>query len=87
MSKICIYIPDEELAHTVGLEVTVGDTKRLANYRVESFEWPDNLSSVERVDRLREFLFNYDPGWQLVQIGPAVHEKVPVTFVQIGAES
>ena len=83
MSKICIHIPDSELANTVGLEVTVGDHRRLANYRVESFEWPDEMTSVERVDRLREFVFDYEPGWQLVQIGPAVRDKVPVTFKQI----
>ena len=51
MSKICIHIPDSELVNTVGLEVTVGDERRLANYRIESFEWPEDMSSVERVDR------------------------------------
>ena len=83
MSKICIHIPDSELANTVGLEVTAGNNRRLANYRIESFEWPEQMSSVERVDRLREFVFNYGPDWQLVQIGPAVGDKVPVTFKQI----
>ena len=83
MSKICIHIPDSELANTVGLEVTVGNDRRLANYRIESFEWPEQMSSVERVDRLRDFVYNYDRGWQLVQIGPAVRDKVPITFKQI----
>ena len=83
MSKICIHIPDSELVNTVGLEVTVGGERRLANYRIESFEWPEQMSSVERVDRLRDFVYNYDRGWQLVQIGPAVRDKVPITFKQI----
>ena len=83
MSKICIHIPDSEMANTVGVEVTVGDERRLANYRIESFEWPVEMSSLERVDRLREFVYTYDPAWQLVQIGPAVRDKVPVTFKQI----
>ena len=83
MSKICIHIPDSEMINTISLEVTVGDERRLANYRVESFEWPEHMSSVERVDMLRDFVYNYEPGWQLVQIGPAVHDKVPITFKQI----
>lgn len=82
MSKICIHIPDSEFEHTIGLEVTIDDRRRLANYRVESFQWPEHLSSVERVDRLREFVYNYDSSWRLVQIGPSVGDKVPVTFVQ-----
>jgi hypothetical protein len=82
MSKICIHIPDSEMVETVGVEVTVGNERRLANYRVESFEWPEHMTSMQRVDLLREFVYNYEPGWQLVQIGPAVRDKVPVTFVQ-----
>ena len=82
MSKICIHIPDSELEHTVGLEVTVGEERRLASYRVESFEWPERMSSMERVDKLREFVYGYDPDWQLVQIGPAVRDRVPITFRQ-----
>ena len=70
------------MVNTISVEVTVGDERRLANYRVESFEWPEHMSSVERVDMLREFVYNYEPGWQLVQIGPADHDKVPITFRQ-----
>lgn len=83
MSKICIHIPDTEMANTIGLEVTVGDERRLANYRVEAFEWPEEMNSMERVDRLRDFVYNYDPAWQLVQIGPAVNDRVPITFKQV----
>lgn len=80
MGKICIHIPDSELAKSVGVEVTVGDHKQFAEYRVESFSWPEGLSSVDRIDRLRGFVEDYGDDWELVQIGPAVRESVPVTF-------
>lgn len=84
MSKICIYVPDAEPRHTVGLEVTLNGEKKVATYRVESFEWPDDVSSSERIDRLRTYVKTYPREWELVQIGPSSRGVVPITFRRAG---
>ena len=82
MSTICIHVPDTKEQHTIGLEVTLDGEKKVATYRVESFEWPSDLSSSERIDRLRHYVQSYPRDWELVQIGPSARGAVPITFRQ-----
>ncbi|MGA7305767.1 MAG: hypothetical protein WBW88_12885 [Rhodothermales bacterium] len=84
MSKICIYVPDTKAEHTVGLEVTLDGVKKVATYRVESLEWPADVSSSERISRLRTYVQTYPREWELVQIGPSAHGAVPITFRRAG---
>jgi len=84
MSKICIHVPDTQASHTVGLEVTLDGVKTVATYRVESFDWPANLSSSERITRLRDYVKTYPTDWELVQIGPSARGVVPITFRRAG---
>lgn len=84
MSKICIHVPDTQARHTVGLEVTLNGVKKVATYRVESFEWPANLSSNERIAKLRDYVQTYPNDWELVQIGPTSRGIVPITFRRAG---
>ncbi|HUF08968.1 MAG TPA: hypothetical protein VMO47_06595 [Rhodothermales bacterium] len=84
MSKICIHVPDTRAQHTIGLEVTLDGEKKVATYRVESFEWPPNTSSSERITRLRDYVRTYPSDWELVQIGPSAHGVVPITFRRAG---
>jgi len=80
MSKICIHVPDTQPTHTIGLEVTLDGQKKVATYRVESFDWPSDLTSIERITRLRDYVNTYPRDWELVQIGPSAHGTVPITF-------
>lgn len=82
MSMICIPVPNLQVQHTVGVEVTVDGKKHVMNYRVESFPWPDHLSGDERIDNLRMYIRDYEDDWELVQIGPPGGGLVPVTFRQ-----
>lgn len=84
MSKICIHVPDTQARHTVDLEVTLDGEKKVATYRVESFSWPANLSSTERITRLRDYVRTYPKDWELVQIGPSARGVVPITFRRAG---
>ena len=84
MSKICIHVPDTREMHTVGLEVTLDGLKKVATYRVESFPLPSDVSSAERVDRLRDYVRAYPKDWELVQIGPSTRGVVPITFRRAG---
>jgi hypothetical protein len=80
MSTICIPIPDLHKHKTVDLEITVDGEKRALTYRVESFPWPEVLSSGDKVDLLRSYLKHETGEWELVQIGPPDGEMVPITF-------
>ena len=82
MSSICIPIPDLQKHKTVELEVTIDGVRRIMNYRVESFPWPEVLGPEDRIDLLKSYLEHYADGWDLVQIGPPDGEVVPITFRQ-----
>jgi hypothetical protein len=81
MAQICIQIPPLEIARTIGLEVTINGKKRLMQYRVESFEWGAGDAGA-RIDRLRALIQEYDPAWELVQIGNPTETLIPVMFRQ-----
>lgn len=82
MDQICIPIPRTGAEEAVELEVTIGGTKHWMQYRVEHMDWAPDASADERIDQLRAFIRNYDPAWELVQIGAAGLGRVPVTFRQ-----
>ena len=82
MDQVCIPVPMPQGRETIELEVTVGGTKHLMQYRVEQMGWTPGASSDERVEELRQFIQNYDPNWELVQIGAPGIGTVPITFRQ-----
>jgi len=82
MSQICINVPTFQSNHTIGLEVTLDGKKHVMHYRVESVEWPEDLGPEARIEVLRTYIRNYEKGWQLVNIGPANGNLIPVTFRQ-----
>jgi hypothetical protein len=65
---------------TLELEVTVGGTTHLMEYRIETVTWGPEVTPEERAEELRAFLADYDPEWSLVQIGAPGEDKVPITF-------
>ncbi|MDX1548191.1 MAG: hypothetical protein R3247_14430 [Rhodothermales bacterium] len=85
MSQICVSVPPLQVQQTIDLEVTINGKKRVMNYRVETFAWPEALPPSERIDRLRDWIEGYDAGWELVQIGRAGSGLVPVTFRRVAA--
>lgn len=80
MSTICIPIPNLHRHKMVEVEVTLDGTRKLMNYRVESFPWPEVLSPEDRIDLLKSYLEGDQQGWELVQIGPPEGGVVPITF-------
>ena len=68
---------------TVEVEVRVKGKTQQLHYRVEAFDLskPDGPSK-SRVDRLRILIEDYDPGWELVQIGIPEAQVIPVMFRQ-----
>ncbi|MDA1029010.1 MAG: hypothetical protein O3B41_08155 [Bacteroidetes bacterium] len=81
MKQICIQVPSLQSNQTVDVEVTVNGKKRLMNYRLESFDWSQGgYDTSLKIQRLRELIHGYDPGWELVQIGVPDGNLVPVMF-------
>lgn len=81
MGQICVQIPPLERAQTIDLEITIDGEKHFMNYRVESFDWGTGVSSrEERVERLKQLISEYNPEYELVQIGNPADDLLPVLF-------
>ena len=81
MANICVPIPPLERARHIELEVKVDGTRRVMNYRVESFDWTaGGTDYAGRIDRLRSMIGTYDPRWEFVQIGNPTDHFIPVMF-------
>ena len=81
MREICIQVPSFNENETVDVEVTVNGKKQHLNYRVESFDWSTSTAETRnRIEKLRDLITGYDPGWDLVQIGIPDGDVVPVMF-------
>ncbi len=83
MKEICIHIPELEPNQTVELEVRVNGKRHQMHYRVEAIDasqW--EAMAEDRIERLRMVIHDYDPNWELVQIGPEVRHVIPVMFRQ-----
>lgn len=82
MDQVCIPVPMLAADETLELEVTIGGTKHLMQYRIETLRWRVDASPDERIEQLRTFIQTYDPAWSLVQIGAPGEGTVPITFRQ-----
>jgi hypothetical protein len=80
MDQVRILVPMPTAEETLELEVTVGGTKHLMAYRIETVTWGPDVPPDERADQIRRFLRSYDSEWSLVQIGAPGEGKVPITF-------
>ena len=82
MDQVCIPVPMPADDETLELEITVGGTTHLMQYRIETVTWDPEVAPEERADEIRAFLADYDPEWSLVQIGAPGEGVVPITFRQ-----
>ena len=82
MSTICIPVPMPESGESLEMDVTVGGTRHLMQYRVETLQWAPGTTPDGRIDQLRDYIRAYDDAWELVQIGAPGPESVPITFRQ-----
>jgi hypothetical protein len=83
MSEICVQVPQMDEYKVIEVEVKVNGEKKRYNYRVELFAWNGKYSSVEeRIKFMREMINNYDPNWQLFQIGNPTEKHIPIMFRQ-----
>jgi hypothetical protein len=85
MNQICIRIPSLGIKRTVDLEIRIDGRIRYMSYRVESIEWAEQHDPALRVERLKQFLRDYDRNWELVNIGTPAGTVLPVTFRQRAA--
>lgn len=87
MDQVCIPVPRPGEGETLELEVTVGSTTHLMQYRIETLRWGPNVAPGERAEQIRTFLEDYDSAWTLVQIGSPGEGTVPITFRRRHPES
>jgi hypothetical protein len=71
-----------ESGESLEMDVTVGGTRHLMQYRVETLEWDPGTTPDGRIDQLRDYIQAYDNAWEVVQIGAPGPQSVPITFRQ-----
>jgi hypothetical protein len=85
MNNIAIQLPAIRAHHFAEVSVTVNGERKHYQFRVEIFRWDEwKQQSEDRASTLRRIILNYDKQWQLVQIGGASDEYIPVTFRKVG---
>jgi len=87
MEQVCIPVPIPTGGEALELEVTVGGTRHLMQYRIETLNWGPDVAPDARFNQLQAFIRNYDPAWSLVQIGASGEGVVPITFRQRRTET
>ncbi len=82
MQSISIPVPLLEPEQVVEIVVTIDGKARRFNYRVEMYDWLNDRSTDEMFDGLRQYIKEYDPTWQLVEIGKPRSTLVSLMFRQ-----
>lgn len=81
MNMISVQLPPVQTENYVDVDLTVNGKKQRFKYRVEVFKWADWVSPREsRAEGIRRMISNYDPSWQLVEIGAPSEISVPLMF-------
>jgi len=81
MSTIFIQLPPVHTDNYVDVDLTVNGKKQQFKYRVEIFKWADWCAAAEtKADGIRKMIGQYDPNWQLVEIGAPTDSTVPLMF-------
>lgn len=80
MANITIQLPVLDAEDIIEIEVKVNGKGRRYHYRVEIFDWQECEQIKEKAVCLQEMIKEYDPQWQLVQIGEVTDKNVSVMF-------
>jgi len=80
MPSISIQLPNIEADHKIEIEVKINGNVQKLHYRVEILEWNDEVVDNNRAVFLKEKISKVEDEWQLVQIGQATKEMIPVMF-------
>lgn len=84
MDNITIQLPAIRAHQSADVSVTVNGAKKHYKFRVEIFKWDEwRRQSEGRAITLRRIIQHYDKQWQLVQIGSASKQFIPITFRKV----
>jgi hypothetical protein len=81
MREVVLQIPTLDTEQNIDIEVRINGKKRTLRYRVEIVGLDAGETVVEdRVALLRRVIREHDKGWELIQIGAPVRNRIPVMF-------
>ena len=83
MTGITIQLPSIEADQSIEVEVKVNGQKKKYHYRIEIFSWEECETEENRALCLRKMLDNHEKNWQLIHIGAATEQSVPLMFRQM----
>lgn len=83
MPTISIQLPALEADQQIEVDVKINGEKKRRHYRVEIFAWEQcHDPAEERARCLQRMIQEYDPHWQLLQIGAPSEKTIPLMFKQ-----
>jgi hypothetical protein len=80
--EIKILIPETGAEETVDIKV-MSSEKKLVNYRLEVFSYPDGKTDQSRADFVKECIDTYDASYDVVEIGLDGENLIPVLFREL----
>ena len=81
MATVAVPLTMVAVEHHADVTVSVNGSGPRMVYRVEVFRWNDWCGpSGSRADALKRILRDYEPRWQLVEIGTPSDLAIPLMF-------
>ena len=80
MPNITIQLPILDAEHKIEIDVKINGDKKKYHYRVELFEWDLCEEPETKAVCLKKMIDDYEPGWNLIQIGEASDKNISVMF-------
>ncbi len=84
MTGINIQLPNIEADQSIEVEVKVNGEKKTYHYRIEIFSWEEckveGDTELNRAECLKKMLDKREENWQLIHIGSANDENIPLMF-------
>lgn len=81
MREVIIQIPSVEAEQNIEIDVKINGIKKTLKYRVEVVDWKTHQATKEQaVTVLQQVIRDYDKDWELVQIGAATKDNIPIMF-------
>jgi hypothetical protein len=89
MAEIVIQLPEVNSKDRIEVEARINGKKQILHYRVEIFSWTEDCDepAKDRALCLKRIVENYDPHWQLQQIGTYTDKTVQVMFKEKGSQT
>ena len=80
MPSLSIQLPVIEADKDIEIEIKINGSAKRYRYRVEIVPWDECPDPSEKIQCLKQSIQKHAPEWQLIQIGAATEDNIPLMF-------